>query len=394
MENATGIKQSGYRILLLYRTFGPSVNLCGYLQLKNLSERGIIQFRHKRILEVSKSDLNWAELVAFVRGDALLDERMAKVCHDAGKQVLYILDDDLLQVPLHLSSGPYYAQKSVKTHIRNMMTYSDFLASPSSVLLERYGKLFAKAFPIIEPTALRLQEKKPWDDGRIRIGFAGSADRGYDIDTILGKALCEIKRKYADTIEIEFFGTTTQIAADLHCRTYPYTESYEKYQMQMVQLNWDIGLAPMPDSPFHACKHYNKLVEYCGFGIAGVYSDVVPYHGAIEHGVTGLLCDNTAEAWIAALSELIENTRLRRQISSNCLQKARTDFSIVKAADQMADHLQSMIIKEASYCPISFLGWIKLQGLVSWYGEKFKKYGIRTPFVALMKIWHRIKGDV
>ena len=173
MENTAEIKKLGYRILLLYRTFGPSVNLCGYLQLQNLAERGIIQFRHKRILEASKSDLNWAKLVVFVRGDALLDEWMAKICHDSGKQVLYILDDDLLNVPLHLTSGPYYAQQSVKDHIRNMMAYIDYFASPSNVLLERYGDMFAKVFPIIEPAAFQLHEKKTWDDGRIHIGFAG-----------------------------------------------------------------------------------------------------------------------------------------------------------------------------------------------------------------------------
>nr|WP_302665549.1 glycosyltransferase [uncultured Agathobaculum sp.] len=394
MENATEIKQLGYRILLLYRTFGPSVNLCGYLQLKNLSERGIIQFRHKRILEVSKSDLNWAELVAFVRGDALLDEWMAKICHDSGKQVLYILDDDLLNVPLHLSSGPYYAQQSVKAHIRNMMTYSDYFASPSNVLLERYGTMFSKAFPIIEPTAFQLQEKNSWDDGRVHIGFAGSADRGYDIDTILAEALREIKKKYSDSIEIEFFGTATQIAKDLHCVTYPYTESYEKYQMQMAQLNWDIGLAPMPDSPFHACKHYNKLVEYCGFGIAGIYSNVVPYRGAIEDGVTGLLCNNTAEEWVAALSKLIENPKLRKQISDNCLQKARTDFSIVEAANQMAQCLSQLEIGNEKDISIGFLGWAKVRGFCSWYAEKLKKYGWRTPFIAISKVFRIIKGDV
>lgn len=394
MENTAEIKKLGYRILLLYRTFGPSVNLCGYLQLKNLAERGIIRFRHKRILEVNKSDLNWAELVAFVRGDALLDEWMAKICHDAGKQVLYILDDDLLHVPLHLSSGPYYAQQSVKDHIRNMMTYSDYFASPSNVLLERYGNMFAKAFPIIEPAAFQLEEKHSWEDGRVHIGFAGSADRGYDIDTILSEALCEIKKRYADRVEIEFFGTATQTAKDLDCITYPYTESYEKYQMQMVQLNWDIGLAPMPDSPFHACKHYNKLVEYCGFGIAGIYSNVVPYRGAIEHGVTGLLCNNTAEEWIAGLSELIENPMLRKKIADNCLQKAKTDFSIMEAANQMALYLSQLEINNEKDTSIGFLGWAKVRGFCSWYAEKLKKYGWRTPFIAICKVFRRIKGDV
>ena len=130
MEN---IPERKLKVLLLYRTFGPSVNLCGYIQLKWLADHGRVEFRDKRIMDVKKRDLEWCEIAVFVRGDALLDEWMAKVCHKAGKTVVYILDDDLLNVPITMGSGPYYAQKSVKHHIRRMMEYSDYFMSPSSV---------------------------------------------------------------------------------------------------------------------------------------------------------------------------------------------------------------------------------------------------------------------
>ena len=97
MEN---IPERKLKVLLLYRTFGPSVNLCGYIQLKWLADHGRVEFRDKRIMDVKKRDLEWCEIAVFVRGDALLDEWMAKVCHKAGKTVVYILDDDLLNVPI------------------------------------------------------------------------------------------------------------------------------------------------------------------------------------------------------------------------------------------------------------------------------------------------------
>lgn len=134
------------KILLLYRTFGPSVNLCGYIQLKWLAEHGQVEFRHRRIMDVTKADLEWCEIAMFVRGDGLLDEWLARVCHQAGKTVVYALDDDLLHVPENLGSGPYYAQESVKRHIRNMMEYSDYFCSPSKVLLRKYGGSSGSAF--------------------------------------------------------------------------------------------------------------------------------------------------------------------------------------------------------------------------------------------------------
>lgn len=387
MEN---IPERKLKVLLLYRTFGPSVNLCGYIQLKWLADHGRVEFRDKRIMDVKKRDLEWCEIAVFVRGDALLDEWMAKVCHKAGKTVVYILDDDLLNVPITMGSGPYYAQKSVKHHIRRMMEYSDYFMSPSKVLLQKYGKLFKNSFLLYEPTAISIQEKKPNKDGKIHIGFAGSSDRGQDIDAILTDALTYIAEKYGDRIVIEIFGTETELSKRLHCKTIPYTESYEEYQQKMLALNWDIGLAPMPKTEFHACKYYNKLVEYAGFGIAGVYSNVLPYTDGVVDHENGLMCENTSESWVKALTDLIENPQLRCHISSQCIHWANNDFSVQYAAKSLCDALSRCDVDVSNEIHTNLLMG-KLVGIISWYFEKFKKYGIKTPMIAVQKIARLMK---
>lgn len=374
------------KILLLYRTFDPSVHLCGYAQFHWLAEQGKCEFRHECIKNVQTSDLNWAEIVAFVRGDALLDEKIAALCHQAGKMVLYILDDDLLNVPAHLGSGPYYKQKSVKRHINRMMQYSDVLVSPSSKLLSQYGGLFQYTFSIIEPSMFCWNQKPAHTDGRIHIGFAGSFDRSGDIDLILSETLVRIKERYKDRIVIEFFGVHPKLINQLSCTVYPYQDSYESYQKMMQKLNWDIGLAPMPDTEFHSCKHFNKLVEYAGFGICGVYSDVSPYRDAVKDQYNGLLCINSTDAWVNALTRLIEDSELRQSISNNCLQQARTVFSIPVAAEKFAAELVQLPADSCAKEIHTSLIVVKAVGLISWYFEKFKKYGWRTPVVAVKKI--------
>lgn len=387
------MENSWLKCLLLYRTFGPSVNLCGFLQLRKLAEEGSVSFRHKRITDVKRTDLDWAQVVAFVRGDGLLDEMMAKVCHEAGKYVLYILDDDLLNVPMDLGSGPYYAQESVKRHIRRMLEYSDCFVSPSPVLLKKYGGQCRNSFQLLEPAACCLKEKRPNGDGKVHIGFAGSSDRGSDIDRIISEALTAVMVRYGEQITLEIFGTRTEIAEKLGCKTYPYTESYEEYQEMMARLNWDIGLAPMPETAFHACKHYNKLVEYSGFGIVGVYSDVPPYSDAVEQGETGFLCENTTQAWVVALSRLIEDEDLRREMARNCLNRAEGVFSVKTSAAQMMDELSKLDIPTHTKPVRGRLAWAKVQGLFSWYMEKFKKYGLKTPLVAVRKLLYLIRKE-
>lgn len=383
-----GNRKLNKRILLLYRSFSPSVNLCGYAQLERLSEEGFIDFRHRRMLDVHKEDLFWADIVVFVRGDGALDELMATACHRMGKYILYVLDDDLLNVPSEIGSGSYYAQKSVKRHIRKMLDYANCFASPSEKLICKYGGLCTNSFRIIEPSLYNMEKKKDWKDGRIHIGFAGSSDRSEDIDKLLSEALERIDKKYRNRISVEFFGVRPETAKKSGYITYPYTKSYYEYQKTMAKLNWHIGLAPMPDTEFHACKHYSKLVEYCGYGIVGVYSKVPPYEGVVEHGVTGLLCENTADDWEKAISELIEDESLRKRMEERCLEKAHGDFSIDNAAMKLKEELDKigLPVSNGKSCTVNIdLAWIKQKGTMIWFIEKLKHFGWETPIVAVKK---------
>lgn len=360
------------RVLLLYKAITPSVRLCGLMQLEKLSEDGKIAFRHKRLWCVKKEDLNWADLVVLIRGDSLTDECVAKICRRSGKHVMYVLDDDLLNVPVEMVSGTYYARDSVRGHIRRILECSDCFASPSPALLAKYGEKGKHSFLLVEPAAYCLEEKPLREDEAIRIGFSGSLDRGEDVDRILSEALTAIQKRYGERIRLEFLGAKTKIAEKLECRTYPYMASYEEYQAMMTKLDWDIGLAPMPRTAFHSCKHYNKLVEYCGFGIVGVYSDLPPYQGAVEDGVTGLLCANTAEDWEEAISKLIEEEDLRKAMARNCLELARGAFSVEVAAERMAEGLAGLEFPAETKKIYGCLPWIKARDMLERGSNKLK----------------------
>ena len=159
----------------------------------------------------------------------------------------------------------------------------------------------------------------------------------------------------------------------------------------MKELNWDIGLAPMPETAFHACKYYNKLVEYAGYGIVGIYSNVLPYTEAAEDRVNGLVCENRKEDWVLALSELIEDSALRKKLSANCLHQAQTIFSVRFAAEDFLRCLDAMEVK-AQDSKMRFHRWMKVVGLFSWYAEKVKKFGWKTPVVAVRKAVRLMKG--
>ena len=168
----------------------------------------------------------------------------------------------------------------------------------------------------------------------------------------------------------------------------PYQDGYDAYTASMAKANWDIGLAPMPKTDFHRCKYFNKYVEYASFGIVGIYSNLEPYTYGIKDRVNGLLVNNTTDDWYNAISELIENEKLRKEISLNCLKEANEIYPLDKLA---IDYLEKILVgyKEnrnniniGSLTPTKFIiFWkrvgrkIKEQGLnfPSWFKKKLDK---------------------
>lgn len=155
----------------------------------------------------------------------------------------------------------------------------------------------------------------------------------------------------------------------------------------MQELDWDIGLAPMPDTPFHACKHYNKWIEYSSFGIAGVYSDVLPYKGVIRDGVDGLLCENTAAAWTEAIARLIDDAALCNRIAEHGYAQANGRFSLETTSQALSDNLGNILQFSANtHWPIRVHTASHLRNFYARLIRAVKKHGIYTPIAALKKI--------
>lgn len=322
-----------YCVLLVYRSLIPSVRLCGYEQLSFLHDQGIIQFDHASLYGVKRKQLSWADVVIFVRGDTYFERSLVRQLNKLGKRTVYVLDDDLLNVPDGFLCTPHYRKKKVIQNIKSLMQSCSLFVSPSPFLIELYGKKNQDHFQINEP-AVEAKKRTGLSNDVIRFGFAGSLDRADDLDKILSGAIKRVMRDYPQKVQFEFMGARPTVATELGLQCYPYEDSYQAYRIKMEELNWDVGLAPMPAGYFYHCKHYNKLVEYASFGIAGIYSDVEPYRQAVVQGKTGLLCENSEQAWYEAMVYIICNPIHLQEMKQQVSVLAATTFSVPACAEQ------------------------------------------------------------
>ena len=376
-------------VLLIYRKMIPSIRLCGHCQMEYLAQEGRIEYRAVQEMKLKTSDLNWADIVLLGRLDSWYEYQITRKLRKAGKTLIYIIDDDLLNIPPEISSAAYYGQKKIQGYIRGMIEMSNAILSPSPLLLKKYAVNGRRGIRIEEP-AIDPVPYKPHDpDKPVKIGFAGSIDRTGDLEEILKDALLSIKREYGDRVEFEFFGAIPSFAEELNARCIPYCDSYDAYRKTLNSLEWDIGLAPMPDTPFHACKHYNKFVEYAAAGIAGIFSDIEPYSRLKALRVPCVFSNNNADEWVLRINELVSDFKKRERLRRACLQYSVEDLSIQKCALALLyeEKLNDMAAKGKSKRIIVGMSAYKLYGMLQKIKNSCNTYGWKLPWIAVKKIY-------
>ena len=380
-----------HHVLLLYRELIPSLVLCGHVQMKELHRQGCIEYRICTEKKIGDTDFNWAEIVLLGRPDNWLEYKLVKRFHEAGKLLIYILDDDLLHIADGLGCTLHYRAKETRKYLKQILTYSDAILSPSPRLLAQYADE-GQCQLLTEEPAIRIVDFVPHDPLMpVKIGFSGSLDRIGDVEVMLREVLVRVKNKYGKRVLIEFFGVNPSFAKQIDAYSIPYCETYEKYLACLEQRNWDIGLAPMPDTPFHSCKHYIKLIEYSSVGIASVLSDVEPYTRVKTTFDRARFCANTTDEWFAAICELLDDRTALEAARLESNQVVRQKMNLTKVSDALWEQIKRIIPPgELLSSGKHHLGWLRICYFPKRVQALFSTYGWKTPCTVFWKVVQKI----
>lgn len=96
------------------------------------------------------------------------------------------------------------------------------------------------------------------------------------------------------------------------------------YYRFVASLDLDGFVCPILDTPFNAAKPCLKPLEAAMLGLPVIASRVGAYAEDLRHEETALLVENTTEAWLAALTRLVEDPGLRAHLSARGLAWAAT----------------------------------------------------------------------
>ncbi len=100
----------------------------------------------------------------------------------------------------------------------------------------------------------------------------------------------------------------------------------------------DIGVMPLPDSPYERGKCAFKLLQYMALARPGLASPIGANADVVTDGVDGFLPDSD-EAWDAQLTRLIEDPALRQEVGVRARARVEAAYSL----DVVADRYKNLI---------------------------------------------------
>ena len=179
---------------------------------------------------------------------------------------------------------------------------------------------------VVDHERYAVEPRSASSDAALRIGWIGTPATVAYL-WLLAPALAEVARRRR--IVVYLIGASLAIPG-VEVRCLPWSEVDEVSAIAEL----DVGLMPLPDTPWERGKCGYKLIQYMACGLPVVASPVGANLSVVEDGVTGFLADSD-DAWIGALCRLADDPALRHRMGRLGQVRVRERYSLQTAAPQL-----------------------------------------------------------
>lgn len=186
--------------------------------------------------------------------------------------------------------------------IENVMRYSDLVVAGNKYIKERAVSV-GQENVVIVPTAVQLskyslQVKKSYEK-RLVIGWIGTPNTYRHLELL---SFLDNHETLADQIKFVLIGAGSSPFVNIDVELLAWSEVDEGKQLQDI----DIGVMPLPNSPFEKGKCSYKLIQYMAAGKPVIASPVGMNNDVVINGENGFLCHDNDD-WIVAINYFLEN---------------------------------------------------------------------------------------
>jgi 2-polyprenyl-3-methyl-5-hydroxy-6-metoxy-1,4-benzoquinol methylase/glycosyltransferase involved in cell wall biosynthesis len=327
--NAVIKHEEGVRVLCLVHD--PSSSIVD-IRLRNPLKRWASSFgghvKVTSIFESDSADLTWADVIVFQRDAGEYVANLTAHLQSREKKVIFEIDDLLTQLPPFLSHHNE-AIDQLLPYINKVLATADAISVSSNELASKFN-LKNKNIYLTPNYSEKIGLKASHFDvhsTQVKLIVASS-------DKVLVDMLIAPLLKLQDELGVQVvgIGPPGDMLEKAGVKVIKHKNfSHIDFKNFIASIDNGIGVIPLDSSEFSSCKTAVKYFDYCLSGVPSICSNVLPYSVVIENEVTGILVENTLEAWSEALRKLIASFELRVRLTeaaiANVEQRHNLDLS-------------------------------------------------------------------
>ncbi len=285
-----------------------------------------------RITQLTRShsfDLLWIEKELFPWLPALAENFLYKL------NIPYIVDyDDAVFHRYDMHSNPLIRTLLGK-NIAAVMRHAAIVTAGNDYLAEYAHQAGARQIEylpsVVDIEHYRVEEKKSTN---FRIGWIGSPVTAPFLGLIRGAL--EVASKKIDARLVLVGAGRQDPLPGLEKELLPWNEESQVASIQ----SFDVGIMPLPDTPFERGKCGYKLIQYMACGLPVIASPVGVNTRIIDQEKTGFLASSDQE-WADSILALSKDPGLRSRLGNAGRQKVEREYSLQVTAPRLLNILRA-----------------------------------------------------
>ncbi|CUH89896.1 Spore coat polysaccharide biosynthesis protein SpsA [Phaeobacter sp. CECT 5382] len=187
----------------------------------------------------------------------------------------------------------------------------------------------------------RKQVSTAFDAPKVRFLYMGTATHDGDFQEVL-PAFERLGREMPDTFDLTLVGAVRKPPLHDWIRRLPppmEKGSYPQFVRWLsAQAQFDVGIAPLVDSPFNRAKSDIKILDYGAMGLLPLVSECTAYDDAITQGLA-VGCRRDAADWYEKAAAIIKDRARFEPMRQQAFENVWEQRNVLKASHEIVDLL-------------------------------------------------------